>query len=245
MFGLRSATDPSPCPTPSPCGSDRPPLGWSSNNSGSSSTATLTTVGPPVAEKPRWHHGRRTPGHFLPLDITGTICKLWLSRRWIAAWIHVCWLIRIIELKVKIIHISLKTPFLWVNSPLLLFLVHLENVQQSCIASSLKVVEKHCEINLRMLLCGPKCKLKIWKWACCETFIEGNLGGREEMFTVVCKTNIKYTQGDMNLPLFALYYKYYHKTLSCKFSPLRLLERWGCNISGNSWMIHSQAHPEF
>nr|XP_046236577.1 NHS-like protein 2 isoform X2 [Scatophagus argus] len=67
VFGLRSMTDPSPSPSPSPCGSDRPPLGWSSNNS-SSSTAT---VGPPVAEKPRWNFGRRTPGHFIPLDITG------------------------------------------------------------------------------------------------------------------------------------------------------------------------------
>lgn len=72
MFGLRSVTDPSPSPTPSPCGSDRPPLGWSSNNS-SSSTATSATIGPPVAEKPRWHHSRRPPGHFIPLDITGTI----------------------------------------------------------------------------------------------------------------------------------------------------------------------------
>ncbi|XP_076581303.1 NHS-like protein 2 isoform X2 [Chaetodon auriga] len=70
VFGLRSVTDPSPSPTPSPCGSDRPPLGWSSNNS-SSSTTTSATVGPPVAEKPRWHLGRRTPGHFLPLDVTG------------------------------------------------------------------------------------------------------------------------------------------------------------------------------
>ncbi|KAG8005960.1 NHS-like protein 2, partial [Nibea albiflora] len=70
VFGLRSMTDPSPSPTPSPCGSDRPQLGWSSNNS-SSSTATSATVGPPVAEKPRWHFGRRTPGHFIPLDVTG------------------------------------------------------------------------------------------------------------------------------------------------------------------------------
>ncbi|XP_056884058.1 NHS-like protein 2 isoform X2 [Takifugu flavidus] len=61
VFGLRSLTNPSPSPTPSPCSSDRPLLGWSSNNS-SSSTATSTAVGPPVAEKPRWHHGRRTPG---------------------------------------------------------------------------------------------------------------------------------------------------------------------------------------
>ncbi|KAM6960086.1 NHS-like protein 2 isoform 2-T2 [Tautogolabrus adspersus] len=68
VFGLRSVTDPSPSPSPSPCGSDRPPLGWSSNNS-SSSTATFATTGPPIAEKPRWHPGRR--GHFLPLDITG------------------------------------------------------------------------------------------------------------------------------------------------------------------------------
>ncbi|XP_030609495.1 NHS-like protein 2 [Archocentrus centrarchus] len=70
VFGLRSITDPSPSPSPSPCSSDRPPLGWSSNNS-SSSTATSATTGPPVAEKPRWHLGRRTPAHFLPLDITG------------------------------------------------------------------------------------------------------------------------------------------------------------------------------
>ncbi|KAM9836898.1 NHS-like protein 2 [Aulostomus maculatus] len=70
VFGLRSVTDPSPSPSPSPCESDRPPLGWSSNNS-SSSTATSTTTGPPVAEKPRWHLGRRTPAHFIPLDVTG------------------------------------------------------------------------------------------------------------------------------------------------------------------------------
>ncbi|CAJ1085835.1 NHS-like protein 2 isoform X1 [Xyrichtys novacula] len=70
VFGLRSLTNPSPSPSPSPCGSDRPPLGWSSNNS-SSSTATSATTGPPVAEKPRWHPGRRS--HFLPLDITGEI----------------------------------------------------------------------------------------------------------------------------------------------------------------------------
>ncbi|XP_034712925.1 NHS-like protein 2 isoform X2 [Etheostoma cragini] len=69
VFGLRSVTDASPSPTPSPCGSDRPPLGWSSNNS-SSSTATSGTPGPPVADKPRWQLGRRTLGH-LPLDITG------------------------------------------------------------------------------------------------------------------------------------------------------------------------------
>ncbi|XP_070711293.1 NHS-like protein 2 [Pempheris klunzingeri] len=70
VFGLRSVTDPSPSPSPSPCSSDRPPLGWSSNNS-SSSTATSANIGPPVAEKPRWNLGRRTPGHFQPLDITG------------------------------------------------------------------------------------------------------------------------------------------------------------------------------
>ncbi|XP_055358972.1 NHS-like protein 2 [Betta splendens] len=72
VFGLRSATDPSPSPSPSPCGSDRPPLGWSSNNS-SSSTATSATTGPPVAEKPRWHLGRRAPASFIPLDITGEL----------------------------------------------------------------------------------------------------------------------------------------------------------------------------
>ncbi|XP_037544292.1 NHS-like protein 2 [Nematolebias whitei] len=66
VFGLRSAFNPSP--SPSPCGSDRPPLGWSSNNS-SSSIATSATTGPPVAEKPRWHLGRRAPAHFIPHDI--------------------------------------------------------------------------------------------------------------------------------------------------------------------------------
>lgn len=79
MFGLRSVTDPSP--SPSPCGSDRPPLGWSSNNS-SSSTPTSATTAPPVAEKPRWHLGRRTAGHFIPLDITGMTWKpnsVWAS----------------------------------------------------------------------------------------------------------------------------------------------------------------------
>ncbi|XP_071382608.1 NHS-like protein 2, partial [Centroberyx affinis] len=69
VFGLRAVTDPSSSPSPSPCGSDRPPVAWSSNNS-SSSTAT-TGTGPPVAEKPRWHLGRRTPAHLIPLDVTG------------------------------------------------------------------------------------------------------------------------------------------------------------------------------
>ncbi|XP_037832468.1 NHS-like protein 2 isoform X2 [Kryptolebias marmoratus] len=68
VFGLRSVFNPSP--SPSPCGSDPPPLGWSSNNS-SSSTATSATTGPPVAEKPRWHLGKRAPAHFKQLDITG------------------------------------------------------------------------------------------------------------------------------------------------------------------------------
>ncbi|XP_034020865.1 NHS-like protein 2 [Thalassophryne amazonica] len=70
VFGLRSVINPSPSPSPSPCSSDRPLLGCSSNNSSSSSTVTSATTGPPVAEKPRWHLGRRTP-HFIPLDITG------------------------------------------------------------------------------------------------------------------------------------------------------------------------------
>ncbi|KAM9834546.1 NHS-like protein 2 isoform 1-T1 [Syngnathus typhle] len=47
VFGLRSLASPSPSPSPSSCESDRPPLGWSAR--------------PPVAEKPRWHLGRRTP----------------------------------------------------------------------------------------------------------------------------------------------------------------------------------------
>ncbi|XP_034054957.1 NHS-like protein 2, partial [Gymnodraco acuticeps] len=61
VFGLRSITDPSP--SPSPCGSDRPPPGWSGN--------TSAITGPPVADKPRWPPGRRPPGQFIPLDVTG------------------------------------------------------------------------------------------------------------------------------------------------------------------------------
>ncbi|XP_061665022.1 NHS-like protein 2 isoform X2 [Syngnathoides biaculeatus] len=49
VFGLRSLAGPSPSPSPSPCESDRLPSGWS--------------AGPPVAEKPRWHLGRRAPAH--------------------------------------------------------------------------------------------------------------------------------------------------------------------------------------
>ncbi|KAL0969975.1 hypothetical protein UPYG_G00235460 [Umbra pygmaea] len=57
-----------PSPSSSPCGSDRPLVGWSSNS-----------IGPPVAEKPRWHLGRRTPTHLLPLDVTGEIRLLGLD----------------------------------------------------------------------------------------------------------------------------------------------------------------------
>ncbi|KAK5893260.1 hypothetical protein CgunFtcFv8_006149 [Champsocephalus gunnari] len=63
VFGLRSVTDPSPSPSPSPCGSDRPPPGWSGN--------TTAITGPPVADKPRWPPGRRPPGQFIALDVTG------------------------------------------------------------------------------------------------------------------------------------------------------------------------------
>ncbi|KAJ8416768.1 hypothetical protein AAFF_G00326460 [Aldrovandia affinis] len=52
-LGIR-AQDPSPG-----CGSERPVLGWSSS------------VGPPVAEKPRWYLGRNTPAHLVPIDVTG------------------------------------------------------------------------------------------------------------------------------------------------------------------------------
>ncbi|XP_037390449.1 NHS-like protein 2 isoform X2 [Pygocentrus nattereri] len=45
---------------PAACGSDRALLGWNSS------------VGPPVAEKPRWHlAGRHTPAHLIPIDVTG------------------------------------------------------------------------------------------------------------------------------------------------------------------------------
>ncbi|KAK1889876.1 Chromodomain Y-like protein, partial [Dissostichus eleginoides] len=67
VFGLRSVTDPSPSPSPSPCGSDRPPPGWSSN--------TSAITGPPVADKPRWPPGRRTPGQFIALDVTVTCTR--------------------------------------------------------------------------------------------------------------------------------------------------------------------------
>lgn len=153
MFGLRSATEPSPCPTPSPCGSDRPPLGWSSNNS-SSSTATSTTVGPPVAEKPRWHHGRRTHGHFIPLDITGAVSKtVALSLFWFIDWIYVCRLQWITELKVQRMRMSRKTSWLSVNS---LFPGSFGEAEKSCSACSLKVVEIYCKINVRMLHWGSK-----------------------------------------------------------------------------------------
>lgn len=49
----------------------------------------------------------------------------------------------------------------------------------------------------------------------------------------------------MNLLLLVLYYKHYHKTLSCKCSPLRLSKRWGGNISGKPWIIHAQDDCEF
>ncbi|KAM8880627.1 NHS-like protein 2 isoform 1-T1 [Synchiropus picturatus] len=68
VFGLRSVTNPSPSPSPSPCESERPLLGWSSTSS--NSTATTAAAGPPVAEKPRWHQGRRTPANSNPPDIT-------------------------------------------------------------------------------------------------------------------------------------------------------------------------------
>ncbi|XP_066536828.1 NHS-like protein 2 isoform X2 [Hoplias malabaricus] len=45
---------------PAACSSDRALLGWNS------------VVGPPVAEKPRWHlAGRHTPAHLVPIDVTG------------------------------------------------------------------------------------------------------------------------------------------------------------------------------
>ncbi|KAM9400677.1 NHS-like protein 2 [Salvelinus alpinus] len=56
--GINRGVDQSP--SPSPCGSDRPLVVWSS-----------TSLEPPVAEKPRWHLGQRTPAHLLPLDVTG------------------------------------------------------------------------------------------------------------------------------------------------------------------------------
>ncbi|XP_076843623.1 NHS-like protein 2 isoform X4 [Brachyhypopomus gauderio] len=44
---------------PALCGSERPLLGWNSS------------LGPPVAEKPRWHLGRHTPAHLVPISVTG------------------------------------------------------------------------------------------------------------------------------------------------------------------------------
>ncbi|CAL8326430.1 unnamed protein product [Lota lota] len=73
VFGLRGVSDPSPSqsPSPSPCGSDRPPLGWGSHSNSSHANAAAVPA-PPVADKPRWFSGRRaTPGHHIPLDITG------------------------------------------------------------------------------------------------------------------------------------------------------------------------------
>ncbi|XP_055085197.1 NHS-like protein 2 [Periophthalmus magnuspinnatus] len=56
VFGLRSILN------ASPCGSERPLQLWGTHSSSGP---------PPVAEKPRWTHGRRTPAQFIPLDITG------------------------------------------------------------------------------------------------------------------------------------------------------------------------------
>ncbi|XP_058250153.1 NHS-like protein 2 isoform X2 [Hemibagrus wyckioides] len=44
---------------PGACGSDRSFLGWNSS------------VGPPVAEKPRWHLSRHSSAHLVPIDVTG------------------------------------------------------------------------------------------------------------------------------------------------------------------------------
>ncbi|TSL41018.1 NHS-like protein 2 [Bagarius yarrelli] len=44
---------------PGACGSDRSVLGWNSS------------VGPPVAEKPRWHLSRHSSAHLIPIDVTG------------------------------------------------------------------------------------------------------------------------------------------------------------------------------
>ncbi|XP_046707708.1 NHS-like protein 2 isoform X1 [Silurus meridionalis] len=44
---------------PAACGSDRSLLGWNSS------------VGPPVAEKPRWHLSRHSSAHLVPIDVTG------------------------------------------------------------------------------------------------------------------------------------------------------------------------------
>ncbi|XP_030635075.1 NHS-like protein 2 [Chanos chanos] len=52
-LGIR-AQDPASC-----SGLERPLLGWNSS------------IGPPVAEKPRWHLGRNTPAHLVPIDVTG------------------------------------------------------------------------------------------------------------------------------------------------------------------------------
>ncbi|XP_051982991.1 NHS-like protein 2 isoform X1 [Xyrauchen texanus] len=41
------------------CGSERSLLGWNAS------------LNPPVAEKPRWHLGRHSPAHLVPIDITG------------------------------------------------------------------------------------------------------------------------------------------------------------------------------
>ncbi|XP_056603665.1 LOW QUALITY PROTEIN: NHS-like protein 2 [Triplophysa dalaica] len=44
---------------PTPCASEKSLLGWNAS------------VSPPVAEKPRWHLGRHTPSHLVPIEITG------------------------------------------------------------------------------------------------------------------------------------------------------------------------------
>ncbi|XP_057207578.1 NHS-like protein 2 isoform X2 [Triplophysa rosa] len=44
---------------PTPCASEKSLLGWNAS------------VSRPVAEKPRWHLGRHTPSHLVPIEITG------------------------------------------------------------------------------------------------------------------------------------------------------------------------------
>lgn len=61
------------------------------------------------------------------------------------------------------------------------------------------------------------------KWVHYETFIAGYLWSGGKCLRSFVKTNIKCTQGDMNLLLSALCYRHYHKTLSLNFFCL-----WGC-----------------
>lgn len=64
------------------------------------------------------------------------------------------------------------------------------------------------------------------KWVHYETFIAGYLWSGRKCLRSFVKTNIKCTQGDMNLLLSALGYRHYHKTLSGSWKGVERVRLW-------------------